>query len=142
MVPVLVANLGDKDAEVRRGAAYVLGEVGEAAKSAAPALRAALKDSRPMCGEPRARPSRIGGKSEHPDHPRGQRRAAAFSACGGPSTLVCRPLRRRRSARARPVQRLPGRYPHGFRAALEQAPRAPWIYTGGLETGRACRASE
>jgi HEAT repeat protein len=45
-VPVLATNLEDKDAEVRRGAAYVLGEIGPPAKDAVPALTRALKDDK------------------------------------------------------------------------------------------------
>ena len=34
VVPIVTANLDDKDAEVRRGAAYTLGQIGPPAKTA------------------------------------------------------------------------------------------------------------
>jgi len=63
VVDVLIRNLGDKDGDVRRGAAYVLGEVGEGAKAAEPALRAALDDTRPEVRRAASQAlERIGGK--------------------------------------------------------------------------------
>jgi HEAT repeat protein len=47
VLPVLKANLKEADGDVRRGAAFVLGEVGPGAKSAEPALKEALNDSKP-----------------------------------------------------------------------------------------------
>ena len=44
---MLVKVLDDKDAENRRGAAFVLGQLGGRARDALPALRKAQKDASP-----------------------------------------------------------------------------------------------
>lgn len=45
VLPLLVKELGNPDEKVRRAAAYVLGQIGAAAKPAVPELEKALKDS-------------------------------------------------------------------------------------------------
>src|SRR5262249_7523555 len=44
VLPIVSSGLTDKDPQVRRAAAYVLGQLGNGAKDAIPALTAALKD--------------------------------------------------------------------------------------------------
>lgn len=62
-------------------------------------------------------------------------RAAAFSALRAGLRPWCADLFADTDLAARcPVVRIPPeRYPHAFLELLETAPRAPWLYTGGLE---------
>jgi uncharacterized protein len=61
-------------------------------------------------------------------------RAAAFSALRAGLRPWCIDLFADADLQSRcPVERLRGRYPQGFLDAINQAPQAPWIYTGGLE---------
>jgi len=61
-------------------------------------------------------------------------RAAAFSALRAGLRPWCIDLFADADLQSRcPVERLRGRYPQGFLDAIDHAPQAPWIYTGGLE---------
>jgi HEAT repeat protein len=44
VMPLLIEGLKDKNPQARRAAAYVLGQLGPAAKEGIPALNTALKD--------------------------------------------------------------------------------------------------
>src|SRR5262245_61370169 len=62
-------------------------------------------------------------------------RAAAFSAIRAGMQPWCTDLFADADLQSVcPVTRIEGRaYPRGFREILENAPHAPWLYTGGLE---------
>lgn len=65
-------------------------------------------------------------------------RAAAFSALRAGFVPWCVDLFADRDLRARcEARRLRGEYPAGFDEAMEDAPDAPWMYTGGLENAPA-----